>query len=152
RQYNVPVIVEAVHRNPLRRHEDYDAPYRLPARLSEAGIPFCISGSGRSESWNCRNLPYHAATAVAYGLPYEDAVRAVTISPAQILGIADRVGSLEVGKDATLFVADGDPLETTTVIESAWIQGRPVDLSSHHTKLYSKYQQKYRQQQTNTKR
>ncbi|MCA9065156.1 MAG: hypothetical protein KDA96_18935, partial [Planctomycetaceae bacterium] len=94
KQYDVPVIVEAVHKTPLRRHEDYDAAYTLPSRLRAAGIRFCISGSGRSESWNCRNLPYHAATAVAYGLPYEDAVRAVTIFPAQILGIEDRVGSL----------------------------------------------------------
>ena len=108
-------------------------------------MKFCISGSGRSETWNTRNLPYQAATAAAYGLPYEDAMRSVTIWPAEILGIADRVGTLEKGKDATLFVSDGDPLETETQVTAAWIQGRKVDLTSRHTQLFEKYSEKYRQ-------
>ena len=145
KQYDVPVIVDAVHRNPMRRHEDYDDAYTLPERLRHAGVRFCISGSGRSETWNARNLAYHAATASAYGLPYEDAVRSVTIWPAQILGIADRVGSLENGKDATLFVSDGDPLETETQISMAWVQGRSVDLNDRHKQLFHKYSEKYRQ-------
>ncbi len=145
RQYSVPVIVDAVHRNPLRTHDDYDAAFTLPDRLRRAGIKFCISGSSRDETWNTRNLPFHAATAAAYGLPYEEAVKAVTIYPAEILGIADRVGSLEKGKDATLFVCDGDPLETETQVELAWIQGRTVDLNNRHKQLYHKYSEKYRQ-------
>jgi len=92
-----------------------------------------------------RNLPYHAATAAAYGLPQDEALRAITQYPAEILGIADRVGTLEVGKDATIFVSDGDPLQTETQVTAAWIQGRKVDLTSHHTQLYDKYQIKYRQ-------
>lgn len=145
RQYNIPVIVDAVHRAPSRRDDDYDAAYSLPERLRQAGIRFCISGSARNESWNTRNLPYHAATSVAYGLPHDDALRAVTIWPAEILGVADRVGSLDKGKDATLFVCDGDPLETETHVERAWIQGRKVDLRNRHTQLFEKYSEKYRQ-------
>ncbi len=145
RRYNVPVIIDAIHKDPRRNHEDYDAAFTLPERLRQAGVRFCISGSGRSETWNTRNLPYQAATAAAYGLPYEDALRSVTLYPAEILGIADRVGTLENGKDATLFVSDGDPLETETQISAAWIQGRKVDLTSRHTQLFDKYTEKYRQ-------
>lgn len=145
RRYDVPVIVDAVHKDPRRDHEEYDSSYTLPERLRRAEIRFCISGTGRSETWNTRNLPYQAATAAAYGLPYEDALRSVTQYPAEILGIADRVGTLEAGKDATLFVSDGDPLETETLVTAAWIQGRKVDLTSRHTQLYDKYRTKYRQ-------
>lgn len=145
RQHQVPVIIDSIHRAPARNHEAYDAAYTLPERLRRAGVKFCISGSSRAETYNVRNLPYQAATAVAYGLPYEDGVRAVTIYPAEILGIADRVGTLDKGKDATLFVSDGDPLETETQIEMAWIQGRKVDLNNRHRQLYEKYSEKYRQ-------
>ena len=145
RRCDVPVIVDAVHKDPRRDHEEYDASYTLPERLRRNRIRFCISGTGRSETWNTRNLPYQAATAAAYGLPYDDALRSVTQYPAEILGIADRVGTLEKGKDATLFVSDGDPLETETQVTAAWIQGRKVDLTSRHTQLYDKYRTKYRQ-------
>ncbi|MFN9718210.1 MAG: amidohydrolase family protein [Planctomycetota bacterium] len=145
RRYNVPVIIDAIHKDPRRDHDAYDAAFTLPQRLRRAQVKFCISGSGRSETWNTRNLPYQAATAVAYGLTYEDAIRSVTIWPAEILGIANRVGTLEKGKDATIFVSDGDPLETETKISAAWIQGRKVDLSNRHTQLYEKYSEKYRQ-------
>ena len=92
-----------------------------------------------------RNLPYHAATSIAFGLPAEEALKAITLYPAQILGVADRVGSLEKGKDATLFVSDGDPLDTPTDITAAWIRGRKVDLDDRHKTLYHKYEEKYRQ-------
>jgi imidazolonepropionase-like amidohydrolase len=141
----VPVIIDSVHRNPRRRYEDYDASYTLAGRLAAAGVQFCISGSDRNETWNARNLPYHAGTAAAYGLSYEDAVRSITIFPAQILGIDDKVGTLEEGKDATIIVTDGDPLETDTQVLHAWVQGRPVQLSSRHTRLNDKYRQKYKQ-------
>lgn len=145
RRYDVPVIVDAVHKDPRRTHEAYDSSFTLPERLRQAGIRFCISGTGRSETWNTRNLPYQAATAGAYGLPHDEALKSVTLYPAEILGIADRVGSLEKGKDATLFVCDGDPLETETQVTAAWIQGRKVDLTSRQTQLYDKYSEKYRQ-------
>jgi imidazolonepropionase-like amidohydrolase len=145
KKHDVPVIISAVYRLPRRQDDPFDAAYSLPSRLKEAGVRFCISGSDSSRTSNVRNLPYHAATAVAYGLPEDDALRAITLSPAEILGVSDQVGSLEAGKDATLIVTTGDPLDTFTAVSAAWIQGRAVDLSTRHTLLNEKYQEKYRQ-------
>ena len=113
-----------------------------PIALVGPGVPFCIGFSGREAS-NARNLAYHAAMAAAYGLPKEEALKSITIYPAQVLGVTDRVGSIEVGKDATLIVTDGDPLEITTQVEQEFIQGRTIDLTSRHTQLYEKYKMKY---------
>jgi len=143
----VSVIVSGTQRLPLRDGDPYDQPFAVAARLYEAGVKFCISSEGSArgggEAANARNLPYEAAMAAAYGLPREEALKAVTLYPAQILGVADRVGSLEVGKDATLIVTDGDPLEITTRVEQMYIEGRRIDLSSRHTQLYEKYLKKY---------
>ncbi len=143
KKHEVPVIVGGVYRLPRRRGDDYDAPFTLPARLHEAGIRFCISSQDRHGASSIRNLPYHAATAVAYGLDADVALKAITLAPAQILGVGDKVGSLEVGKHATLFVATGDPLDTPTQVEQAWIAGRKVELNDRHKRLYRKYEQKY---------
>ena len=97
----------------------------------------------RGGAANARNLPYHAATAVAYGLPHDQALRAITLSAAEVLGVADQIGSLAIGKDATLILADGDILETETEVTQAFIQGRVVDLGSRHQTLYKKYKLKY---------
>jgi imidazolonepropionase-like amidohydrolase len=140
----VPVIILATQRMPPRRHSGYDDAYALPARLTELGVKYCIASNRRAT--NIRNLPYQAGCAVAYGLSEADALRSITLWPAEILGVADRVGSLEPGKDATLFIASGDILQTPTQVERAWIQGREVDLSSRHTRLYQKYREKYRRQ------
>jgi imidazolonepropionase-like amidohydrolase len=142
KRHDVPVIVSSTHRLPLRPSDAYDDPYTVPARLHAAGVRFCISTD--EDAWNVRNLPYQAATAAAYGLPPEIALAAVTLFPAQILGVADRVGSLEAGKDATLLVTDGDPLEIATHVTAAYIGGRPVDLSDRHKRLWEKYKEKYR--------
>lgn len=139
---NIPVIVGPILTLPMRRWEDYDSPFTVPLKLYNAGVRFCIAGDGGAA--HERNLPYHAATAAAYGLPKEEALKSVTLYAAQILGIHDRVGSLEVGKDATLIVTDGDPLEITTHVEREFIQGKSVDLTSRHTRLYQKYFEKYR--------
>lgn len=141
KKHRVPVVVSAVHRLPRRRGDAYDAAYTLPERLRAAGIPFAIASHNTS---NARNLPYEAATAVAYGLAPEEALKAITLSPARIFGVDDRVGSLEIGKDATLILTDGDPLQTPTQVEAAYIQGRPVDLDNRHKRLWRKYQEKYR--------
>ena len=138
REYDVPVIVSAVYRLPQRRGDAYDAAYTLPNRLREAGVSFCIGGDGSTPS-NLRNLPYHAATAAAYGLPRDEALRAITKYPAEILGVADRFGSLEKGKQATLFITAGDPLETPTQVEMAFIAGHEIDLNDRHKRLYEKY-------------
>ncbi len=142
KKLDVPVIVSEVHRLPMRRSDPYDDPFTLPERLHEAGVRFCIAGGGGA--WNERNLPYQAATAVAYGLPRDEALKAITLYPAEILGASDRIGSIAVGKDATLIVTDGDPFETTTHVERAFIQGREVDLGDRQKTLYEKYREKYR--------
>lgn len=144
KSHGVPVIVGGVHRLPQRADDAYDAAFTLPERLRAAGVTFCISAA--TEASQSRNLPYHAATAAAYGLPADEALKAITLYPAQILGVADRIGSLEVGKDATLIVTTGDPLELTTEVEQAFIQGRAVDLSNKQIKLWEKYKEKYRRQ------
>jgi len=143
----IPVIVAGVYRLPQRTDDPFDASYTLPERLRQAGIAFCISSAERFGGANARNLPYHAATALAYGLPADEALKSITLYPARILGVADRVGSLEPGKDATLFITNGDPLETATQVRAAYIQGRKVDLNDRHKRLYKKYSEKLRRVQ-----
>ena len=139
------MIVSGTYRLPRRRSDGYDTAYAVPAELQKAGIRFCISARARFGANQVRNLPYHAAAAIGFGLPADEALKAITLYPAQILGVADRVGSLEKGKDATLFVCDGDPLDTPTHISAAWIRGRKVDLNDRHKTLYHKYEEKYKQ-------
>lgn len=139
---DIPVIVNPIQRTPWRRWEEYDDPATLPKKLFDAGVRFCIAGEGGAS--NERNVPYNAAMAASYGLPKEEALKAVTLYPAQILGIADRAGSLEVGKDATLIITNGDPLEITTNVTMEFIQGRNESLESRHTHFYDKYKEKYR--------
>lgn len=139
----VPVILGTTTALPPRAGDDYALPYKLPRLLWEAGVPFCLSMAG--ESWQTRNLPFQAGQAVAFGLPVEEALRAVTLSAAEILGIADREGSLEVGKAATLFVSRGDVLDVLgQAVTDLWIDGRRVDLDDRHKELYRKYQEKLR--------
>jgi len=134
---NVPVILSAVHALPRRRWEPYDMPFVAAAKLHEAGVTFAIAGDGDS---NVRNIPFEAATAAAYGLPKDAALRSVTLSPAEILGVAGRVGSLDAGKDASFLLTDGDPLEIMTRIERVWIGGVEVDLTENpQYRLYEKY-------------
>lgn len=139
---SVPVILVGVNKLPQTRWERYDTPFRNAKVLQDAGVDFAIATSG--DFGNERNLPYEAGKSVAYGLSPEEALKAITLSPARILGVDDRLGSLEVGKDANLFITDGDPLDIRTQVEQAFIQGSTVDLSSRHTQLYEKYQQKYK--------
>ncbi len=144
KKHEVAIIISGVYRLPRRRSEPYDTPFTLAAKLHEAGVRFCISGSGRFGASNVRNLPYHAAMAAAFGLPPDEALKAITLYPAEILGVADRVGSLQRGRDATFIITDGDPLETTTQVEAAFVQGREVDLNNRHKRLWKKYEEKYR--------
>ncbi|MEM7229313.1 MAG: amidohydrolase family protein [Planctomycetota bacterium] len=141
--HDVPVIINGTHRLPARRDDAYDRPFTLPSVLEEAGIRYCIApGSGAGSE---RNLNHHAATAVQYGLSREDAIKAITIDAATVLGIDEMYGSLAAGKSATLIVTDGDPLEMTMQVKHAFIDGRKIDLSSRQTEMYEKYREKYRQ-------
>ena len=142
----IPIVYEGVTSLPYRRYEDYDQAYKTPSILYEKGVQFCISDygyAGRAEQ--IRNLPYQASMAASYGLPKKAELRAVTLSVAEILGIDEKVGSLDEGKDATLFISDGDPLEIRTNIIQAYIQGKKIDMGDRHKSLYSKYKEKYRQ-------
>ena len=142
----IPVIYTQTHSTPMRRFEQYDQAFITPSQLYAAGIKFCISNSESPfQTPHIRNLPYHAAKAASYGLSWKEALRSITLSPAEILGVEDQVGSLEAGKDATLFIADGDILDVRTQVNMAFIFGRRVDLSDRHKTLYSKYRNKYKQ-------
>ena len=146
KERQVPVIIGGVYRLPMRRGDDVDAPFRLAALLYEAGVRFCIARSGSEfDAATERNLPFEAATAAAHGLPRDEALKAITLYPAQILGAADRLGSLEPGKLASFFVTNGDPLDIRTKVERIFIQGREIELSDRQTKLNDKYEQKYKQ-------
>lgn len=140
KERQVPVIVTSVHRLPQRRDDDVDAAFRLPALLHEAGLRFCIAreASG-SNSTNERQLPWEAATAVAHGLPREEALKAITLYPAQILGVDDRLGSLQPGRLASFIVTDGDPLQPSTRIERLFVQGREVSAANRQSRLVDRY-------------
>ncbi|MBI2794529.1 MAG: amidohydrolase family protein [Ignavibacteria bacterium] len=137
KKQHVPVIVQRVHALPRREDEGYDATYTLPVELAKAGVEFCLSDGG---AWQQRNLPNQAGSLMAFGMKETDAVKAITLSAARILGIDDRYGSIEVGKSATLFVCDGDALDgKSNVVTHAWIDGRSVDLNNRHKTLAKKY-------------
>ena len=133
---NIPVIVGPVLRLPSRDDDPYDAAFANAGLLWKAGVKIAFQ---TGDSSNVRNLPYNAGMAAAFGLPKEEALKAVTIYPAEILGISDRVGSIEQGKIANLIVTDGDPLEIRTQIKHVFINGRDIPLTSRHTELYEKY-------------
>jgi imidazolonepropionase-like amidohydrolase len=130
RRREIAVIVAGTHRVPRRRSAPYDEAYTVPARLHEAAVKYCLSASESLGAARLGNLAAAAATASAYGLPAADALRAITLSPAEILGVADRLGSLAVGKEATLFVADGEPLRPETQVTAAFVGGREVVLDN----------------------
>lgn len=133
---HVPVIFSHVYTQPQRETDGYAANFSAAGVLSRAGVKVVFSGSGGSL---VKNLPYTAAQAVAFGLPADEAVKALTLYPAQLAGVADRMGSIEVGKDATFFVTDGDVLDIRSTVKQMWIGGKAVSLESRHTRLYEKY-------------
>lgn len=142
---NVPVILSALHRLPNREDEDVDLPYRMPGILQKAGVLVALSYA--DEWWRTRNLPFLAGTAAGFGVSdREEALKMVTSNTAKILGIDTVVGTLEKGKQATLFVSAGDALDMrTNVVEQVFIQGRKVNLDDRHKRLYKTYKEKYEQ-------
>jgi len=146
REANIAVVIGGVHRLPLRRGDDTDTVFRLAANSHAAGVKFAIARSGSNfDAAMERSLPFEAATAVAYGLPRLEAIKAITINAAEIVGAADKLGSLEVGKLTNFFVTDGDPLDIRTKVERIYIQGRAIPLEDKQTRLNDKYEQKYQQ-------
>lgn len=143
---DVGVIIAGTHRLPKRRDSEYDHIFRLPSVLEAAGVRYCIASTGGSfDTPHERNLPYHAASAVAFGLDMDAAVRSVTLSAAELLEVDDELGSIEPGKAATLIITDGNPLEVTTQVLLGYIDGRSINLLNKQSELYEKYLEKYRQ-------
>jgi len=140
----VPVILERTHSLPSNSDDNIDQPFTSPKQLFDAGVLFCLDYAGDMEAMGSRNLPFTAGTAVAYGLPYEEAVKAITSNAAKILGCDNLCGTIETGKDATLFVSAGDALDMlTNKVDLAYIQGRLVDLDNPQKFLYRKFKEKY---------
>lgn len=132
----IPVILGPILALPTHEDDPYDLLFTNAKALHDAGVPFAIQSA---DAHNARNLPYHAAACAAFGLPKDAALKAITINPAQIFGVADRVGSLEVGKLANVIVTDGDPLEIVTHVKRLFIGGEDIPLDSYHTLLYEKF-------------
>jgi imidazolonepropionase-like amidohydrolase len=133
---NVPVILDSIIALPGRQDDPYDARFTLPRDLAAAGVKFALTNTSASD---LRNLPYEAGFAQAYGLAHEEALKAVTLYPAEILGVADKIGSIEPGKIADLVITDGDLLELKTQVKNLMIAGKEVSLETKHTQLYKKY-------------
>ncbi len=133
---NIPVLLGPILALPAREDDPYDLLFTNAKALHDNGIRFAIQ---TQDSHNTRNLPYHAASAAAFGLPKDEALKAITIYPAQIFGVADRIGSLEVGKQANVILTDGDPLEIRTNIRRVFINGEDIPMDSRHTLLYEKF-------------
>jgi len=135
--YHVPVIVGSIYDFP-RPDERYDAVYTLPAELQKRGVKIAMSSAGGGEGGD-RNLPYAAGYAVAYGLPYDEALKAITLNPAEMFGLGDSLGSLDVGKTANVVVANGDPLDVRTSVKQVFIEGSAVPMVSRQTRLRDEY-------------
>jgi imidazolonepropionase-like amidohydrolase len=139
---DVPVLVGPIMELPGESHDPYDAPFACPAKLHAAGVRFCIRSQGSS---NTRNLPYEAAMAVSYGLPPDEGLKAVTLYPAQILGVADQLGSIDKGKRANLVLTNGDLLQASTQVVGLFIDGKPLQPTSKHTRLAERYRERLKE-------
>jgi imidazolonepropionase-like amidohydrolase len=139
--YHVPVIVGSIYDFP-RADQRFDAVYTLPAELAKRGVQIAISSAdagGPVSSHSARNLPYAAGFAVAYGLPYDDGLKAITLNVAQMFGYGDKLGSLDVGKMANIVIANGDPLDVRTDVKQVYIQCVAVPMESRQTRLRDEY-------------
>ena len=144
RESNIAVIVSRLHDLPEHPEDDVDLPFKLPFLLQKAGVLFCLNNEGQMEGMRTRNLPFMAGTAVAYGLTKEQALKAITLNTATILGIDKTTGSIETGKDANLFISTGDALDMrTNNVEKAYLKGISIDLNNEQKILYEKYKNKY---------
>ncbi len=137
---DIPVIITNVITAPNRAWESYDARYSLPSKLYDAGVEFAIAGDASAA--NANRLPLEAGAAAGFGLPVDEAIKAITLSPAKILGLDDRIGALEVGLDATFLITDGNPIEYATQVEQVYIRGSKSDMNDMHRQFYKKYREK----------
>ena len=136
----VPVIYEHVFTQPARDSERYDAQFHAPEILRTNGVTLAIGmGATTFDAGLVKNLPYTVAQAMAFGLPEADALRSITLVPAQLLGVTNRLGSIEAGKEATLFASDGNIFDIRSNVKRVWIAGKEINLETRHTRLYEKY-------------
>lgn len=144
KENNISVAVRRVHSLPRLDTDAIDASYALPAKLSKAGVDFCFQMAGDMETSENRNLPFNVGTAIAYGLEYEKAVEAVTLGAAKIMGIDQKTGSIEVGKEANIVISKGDLFDMrTSIVQAMYLNGKSLDLSNRQEDLYLKYKAKY---------
>ena len=144
RQNKIPVLLHRTHSVPEMDDEDYDMSYKKAKILIDAGVLVGLENSGQMERMNTRNLPFLAGTVAAHGLDKEKALQLITSNTAKILGIDSRLGTLEQGKDATLFISKGDALDMRgNILTHAFIEGRELSLETHQTKLWKRYMKKY---------
>ena len=142
---NIPVILDRPHRNPNSEDTAYDYTYTIAKVLTDKGVLVSLGMEGQMERMNTRNLPFYAGTFAAHGLNKEVALQLLTSNTAKILGIDNSVGTIETGKDATLFISEGDALDMRgNILTDAFIQGRKISLESHQTKLWKRYSNKYK--------
>lgn len=142
KQNNIAVILNAMHSLPTMQDDDIDQPYKTPAILQKAGVLFAINDN--SDNARYRNLDFNAGTAVAFGLTKEQALAAITINPAKILGIDQQTGSIEKGKDANIIICEGDVLDMrSSIVTDAFIQGRKINLDNKQQQLYDRYKHRY---------
>ena len=147
KENNIAVLAQRPHSKPNQDDDDYDLTYKMAKILQEKGVLVGLESSGQMETMNTRNLPFYAGTVAANGMDKEEALKLITSNTAKILGIDTIVGTLEPGKDATLFISEGDALDMrTNKLTHAFIQGREISLDSHQTKLYKRYSDKYKSQ------
>ncbi len=143
---NIGVLLKRVHDMPENEDDDVDLPFKSAKLLTDKGVLVGLENSGAMERMNTRNLPFLAGTCAAYGLDKEQALQLITSNTAKILGIDAQCGTLEQGKDATLFISEGDALDMrTNKLTSAFIQGRMISLETHQTRMNEKYKTKYNQ-------
>ena len=142
---NIPVILDRPHRNPNSEDDAYDYTYTIAKTLVDKGVLVSLGMEGQMERMNTRNLPFYAGTFAAHGLDKEVALQLLTGNTAKVLGIDSFVGTLETGKDATLFISEGDALDMRgNQLTKAYIQGRDISLESHQTKLWKRYSNKFK--------
>ncbi len=141
----IPIMINRLHNLPQNENDPIDLIFKLPVLLQEGGVKFCLQNEGDMEAMNARNLPFLAGSAKAYGLTEEQAIQSISLSSCEIIGISDQFGSIEEGKNATLFISNGSALDMrSNKITSVLIDGKFVSLENHQTELYEKYSEKYK--------
>ena len=136
KEKKIPVILGRTLALPENDDDSYDEAFSLPAEAYKAGIKFAL---GTFTNQFVRNIPYQAAVATAFGLPYDEALKSITLNAAEIWGVADKIGSIDKGKVADLMITDGDPLDVRTHIRNLFINGKEISLSNKQIRLYEKY-------------